>query len=235
MNTFNSQNTSTQSFPISRPTMQVTFPTLQIFDEIKNTGAITSPYEGVYKTSGLGGAQPRLNLAEKDQQIAWIFNSENPIIYNQVAWSPVLPSYDELENKYCMWDLQSYYRMLENNSYEKITTYDIDKEKEITLYRCKYAGWDKTLNKPWNLLEHVLMHEGVKPHRCDWWGKTFTQRGNLKKHVRQHIHPDVNHRKRFKCRFCEKGYTERYNLKVGILYISGVTIKWPLNQLVQTF
>jgi len=68
---------------------------------------------------------------------------------------------------------------------------------------------------PFALLEHMKSHDSLKPHLCNWCGKRFSQRGNLKKHARQHINPDVNDRKRFKCQYCPKGYTERYNLRVS--------------------
>lgn len=163
----------------------------------------------------------------KEQQIAIIFGSE------PIRSTPQEFLSQDLLNKYCIWDIHDLinmekevalkqkedfcYKLLENYSYEKITTYDTNKEKEIWIFKCKHDDCDKIVNTPWSLLDHIRMHEGVKPHQCDWWGKTFTQRGNLKKHVRQHINPDVNDRKRFRCRFCEKGYTERYNLKVNLV------------------
>ena len=120
-------------------------------------------------------------------------------------------SYEEKE--------ELYLKLLIGYKYEIVSYYDNDKEKEITFYKCKYEDCDKQLLKPWNLLDHVRMHEGVKPYLCQWWGKRFTQKGNLKKHARQHVNPDVNDRKRYSCRFCGKGYTERYNLKVNFWFI----------------
>lgn len=73
-----------------------------------------------------------------------------------------------------------YYKLLENYKYEKFSTYDSSKGWEVVVLKCKYDGWDKIVPTPWNLLDHMRDHEGMKPHICDWWGKTFTQRGNLK-------------------------------------------------------
>jgi len=33
-----------------------------------------------------------------------------------------------------------YYKLLENYSYEKITTFDTGREKETTIFKCKYEG-----------------------------------------------------------------------------------------------
>ena len=112
---------------------------------------------------------------------------------------------------------EMYLRLLIGYKYETVTYYDVTREKEITEYKWGYENCGKLLQKPWNLLDHVRMHEGVKPYLCQWWGKGFTQKGNLKKHARQHVNPDVNDRKRYSCRFCGKGYTERYNLKVLLI------------------
>ena len=113
---------------------------------------------------------------------------------------------------------EMYLRQLVGYKYETVTYYDVSREREITEYKCGYEECGKMLQKPWNLLDHVRMHEGVKPYLCQWCGKGFTQKGNLKKHARQHVNPDVNDRKRYSCRFCGKGYTERYNLKVISIY-----------------
>lgn len=110
-----------------------------------------------------------------------------------------------------------YVKLLADYKYNTLKHYDEEKEREVIQYQCGYEGCRKVLQKPWNLLDHVRMHEGVKPYECEWCGKKFTQKGNLKKHSRQHENPDVNNRKRYNCRYCNKGYTERYNLKVGFL------------------
>ena len=75
---------------------------------------------------------------------------------------------------------EMYYKLLENYKYEKLVTYDVDKAKEVVVLKCTYEDWDKVFSKPWNMLDHMHIHEGVKPHLCEWCGKTFTQRGNLK-------------------------------------------------------
>eukprot|EP00344_Euplotes_crassus_P012122 CAMPEP_0197000678 /NCGR_PEP_ID=MMETSP1380-20130617/5557_1 /TAXON_ID=5936 /ORGANISM="Euplotes crassus, Strain CT5" /LENGTH=123 /DNA_ID=CAMNT_0042418057 /DNA_START=217 /DNA_END=588 /DNA_ORIENTATION=- len=119
---------------------------------------------------------------------------------------PTVPLFDpELEN--CNLDLKSmtkeeiYFELLKGYRYQILTHFDAKKQREVPLYQCGAPGCGKVLQKPWNLLDHVRMHAGVKPYMCQWCGKGFTQKGNLKKHVRQHIKPDVNDRKRYNCRY----------------------------------
>jgi len=90
-----------------------------------------------------------------------------------------------------------YVKLLSDFKYNVLKHYDEEKEKEVLEYQCGYGTCGKVLQKPWNLLDHVRMHQGVKPFQCEFCGKDFTQKGNLKKHVRQHLNPNVNNRKRY--------------------------------------
>ena len=102
---------------------------------------------------------------------------------------------------------------------EKIKQWDRRSNRFRILYIWKYEGWDKQFTKTWNLLDHVRMHEGIKPYTCKICGKPFTQKGNLKKHnIVQHSSVSLIERKKFKCDYCDRSYTERYNLTVIIIY-----------------
>jgi hypothetical protein len=108
-----------------------------------------------------------------------------------------------------------YEKLLKPFRHEKKVSIDEATGKYRTLYVCKYGGCDKDYTKIWNLLDHVRMHENIRPYKCDTCGKTFTQKGNLKKHSKQHVLTSLKDRKRFKCEICNKKYTERYNLMVS--------------------
>ena len=58
----------------------------------------------------------------------------------------------------------------------------------------------------------------VKPHVCKYCSKGFTQKGNLKKHLKTHEVPLVGNRKRYQCEYCNRKYTERYNYRVSLLF-----------------
>ncbi|CAI2387587.1 unnamed protein product [Moneuplotes crassus] len=84
--------------------------------------------------------------------------------------------------------------------------------KPITIYICKYEGCNKEYTKIWNLVDHARMHEGIRPYECSFCSRAFTQKVNLKKHLKQHEHKNIEERRKFQCNICNKRYTERYNL-----------------------
>ena len=81
---------------------------------------------------------------------------------------------------------------------------------------CKVPGWGKVFEKKWNFKDHIRMHMGDKPYKCTMCDKSFTQKGNLIKHNRQHQFWDLKSRKVHQCRVCLKKFTEKYNLKVSL-------------------
>jgi len=85
--------------------------------------------------------------------------------------------------------------------------------KEQTVFVCGEDGFDKEFLRSCNLLDHLRMHNGIKPNQCRFCGKTFTQKSNLTKHLKVHQKPDLSDRKRYPCPRCPAAYTERYNLK----------------------
>lgn len=106
--------------------------------------------------------------------------------------------------------------ILSNYDYQVEQRRGNDADNPITVYICKYKNCNKEFNRTWNMLDHARMHWGIKPYKCKDWEKAFTQKGNLKKHQRQHLNPDLSDRKRYKCQYCDSAYTERYNYKVRI-------------------
>ena len=110
-----------------------------------------------------------------------------------------------------------YEELLKPFQHEKVKIWDQSLSRFKISYICRYDGWDKEFTKTWNMLDHVRMHEGIKPHTCQIWGDAFTQKGNLKKHnLIQHSSKSLKERKKFQCSFCNRRYTERYNLMVKL-------------------
>ena len=104
---------------------------------------------------------------------------------------------------------QMYDEMLKPYRCSKHVEVDTKTGKEKVSYRCDYDGCSKVFTKTWNLLDHVRMHEGIRPYKCAHCPKSFTQKGNLKKHQIQHTISTLKERKRFICHICNKGYTEK--------------------------
>lgn len=70
--------------------------------------------------------------------------------------------------------------------------------KMLIVYICRHEGCDKEFMRTWNLLDHARMHKGIRPFLCDFCNKSFTQKGNLRKHLLQHYQPSLNERRKYR-------------------------------------
>ena len=59
-------------------------------------------------------------------------------------------------------------------------------------------------------------HSNGRKFKCRFCNRKFKQKGNMNKHLKQHLFPNVEQRKNFKWDICGSKYTERYNLKASI-------------------
>ena len=140
-----------------------------------------------------------------------------------VSSKPHLENLEEVKlafgskNPYMTKD-QMYDELLKPYKCQKIVQRESFSDKEKIYYVCKYENCNKRFTKTWNLLDHVRMHEGIRPYKWMHCPKSFTQKGNLKKHQIQHTISTLKDRKRFKCDIWGKGYTEKYNLEVSIIH-----------------
>ncbi|KAJ8333834.1 hypothetical protein SKAU_G00411530 [Synaphobranchus kaupii] len=69
----------------------------------------------------------------------------------------------------------------------------------IKPHACPHCG--KLFKQPSHLQTHLLTHQGTRPHKCTVCNKAFTQTSHLKRHMLQHT--DV---KPYSCRFCRRGF-----------------------------
>lgn len=60
-----------------------------------------------------------------------------------------------------------YYHLLKPYKYTRFSEFDEKEQKEKYTYECKYEECNKVFTKAWNLLDHVRMHEGIKPYQCE--------------------------------------------------------------------
>ena len=70
-------------------------------------------------------------------------------------------------------------------------------KKPVIVYTCMMKECGKEFLRTWNLLDHVRMHQDIKPYSCEICGKEFTQKGNMRKHLKTHSQPSVESRKRY--------------------------------------
>ena len=89
---------------------------------------------------------------------------------------------------------------------------------KTTVFICQYGNCRKEFTRSWSIIDHVRMHEGVRPYSCKHWGRTYTQKGNMLKHMRRHSEQGIEQKKKYACHLWEKSYTEKYNLKVSFSY-----------------
>ncbi|XP_045429440.1 zinc finger protein 710 isoform X2 [Pipistrellus kuhlii] len=69
----------------------------------------------------------------------------------------------------------------------------------IKPHACPHCG--KLFKQPSHLQTHLLTHQGTRPHKCQVCHKAFTQTSHLKRHML--LHSEV---KPYSCRFCGRGF-----------------------------
>lgn len=68
-------------------------------------------------------------------------------------------------------------------------------KRRRVIYKWTYNNCGRKYNKRWNLVDHIKTHLAIMPYEWDVWEAKFVQKGNLKKHMRQHVFPDIEKRK----------------------------------------
>ena len=169
------------------------------------------------KVNGYCLCEPTIN----DEKLVQSLNQENEIAdFQQFETYKQLKEAAKIINPKITKE-EIYEELLKPFRQEKLKEWDDTQNRFKIYYICRYDEWNRKFTKTWNLLDHVRMHEGIKPFVCQLWGKNFTQKGNLRKHhIVQHSTESLEERKKFRCDHWGKGYTERYNLLV--IFYSGV-------------
>lgn len=149
----------------------------------------------------------------------WNFRNPNPTTEQPAVSECDAKTSEDLKTKFakCAKLISSKENLeaFKDFEFEVISVKNLKTGNFNTAYRCLYNNCGKTMDRTWNLLDHVRMHKGIKPFKWGVCGKAFTQRGNMAKHAKLHKTKSIEKRRKFTCTYCGKKYTEKYNLAVS--------------------
>lgn len=94
-------------------------------------------------------------------------------------------------------------------------SYYVDMGGDQKRWKCRMC--EKSYTSKYNLVTHILGHNGIKPHGCHLCGKLFKQLSHLHTHLLTHrgMRPH-------KCQVCHKAFTQTSHLKRHMMQHSDV-------------
>uniref|UniRef100_H3BEV6 Zinc finger protein 710 n=1 Tax=Latimeria chalumnae TaxID=7897 RepID=H3BEV6_LATCH len=88
-------------------------------------------------------------------------------------------------------------------------SYYVDSGDGQKRWQCRMC--EKSYTSKYNLVTHILGHNGIKPHSCPYCSKLFKQPSHLQTHLL--THQGMRHIKPYSCRFCSRGFAYPSELK----------------------
>ena len=74
-------------------------------------------------------------------------------------------------------------------------------------FKCLHPGCNKEFKSLYRLYVHDLSHEGIKPYKCNICYRTFSEKGILKAHKKEHMYQTL-----FNCNLCDFKCAKNYDL-----------------------
>ncbi|CAB1443853.1 unnamed protein product [Pleuronectes platessa] len=99
-------------------------------------------------------------------------------------------------------------------------SYCVDVGEGLKRWKCRMC--EKSYTSKYNLVTHILGHNGIKPHECLHCGKLFKQPSHLQTHLLTHQGTRPH-----KCTVCEKAFTQTSHLKRHMLQHSDCGLEFP--------